>query len=191
MGLNLDYFLEIVPENLDRRRPILLRTARDEELSLERGHDLVVDGAFFVSGGFLSLESRCVSRATLNRLDLSDCFVGRCSIHDRVNRVTSIRAVDGNAVERLVLELVFPDWLHNPGQRVLAILNLRVLVELPQVDTAVPAAGDKLSVVFEPADGLDEVGVALEEEVIRGLASVELVNVDVLSILAGEVLTPV
>ena len=64
-------------------------------------------------------------------------------------------------------------------------------IEFPHEKACVSSARHKASVVFEPTETLDWLGVTVELELNRALRRVELVDPDLLFILASEKMTTV
>ena len=71
------------------------------------------------------------------------------------------------------------------------IITQLVLVELPEEDARVPPTSDEARIVLEPCDRLNEMVVPFEVKIVRSFTGVEFVNLNVLGILAGEVLSAV
>jgi len=97
VGLHLEDFLEVAAEDLDSGGLVRVGDAGDEEAALERGHDLVVGGSFFVAAGFLCDGGRGFFLG-YDGLDLADGLVGAGGVDDGFS-VVSLGSINGNTVE--------------------------------------------------------------------------------------------
>jgi hypothetical protein len=165
---------------------------------LETCNNLAVTSSLLISTSLLSFKCTNFTLFVCFSLDFSDRFVWTGCIHNRLSKVNVCRirniwlwSVNCYTVESIVFNFILPNWLSNLGfdTCITCIIKLFFLIKLPKVNTWVPAASYKTSIIFKPTDWFNKVLMSFEKEIVGCFTCVKFINTDILSILASKVLT--